>query len=248
MSLHLVDDRFTGLGLEVSHLTKIYDRRKANGVVDLSFSVAPGQVVGLLGPNGAGKSTTLQCIAGWLRPDQGQIRWQGKLLSPTARVATSTFVPYTRDVYPAATVWEHMQFLAAVHGWRQWEGRAMELLERVGMVQERATLGRNLSDGMKAKLLLMGAWMVGSPLILLDEPLNGLDPRVRRECRLLLKELAARGCSVVISSHDIVVMEEICNYQLILQDGRVRDEGPKGVWLERGHADLEGWFLAETAG
>ena len=154
--------------LEIVGLSKRFGKKCA--VDDLSFSVAPGETVGLLGPNGAGKSTTFLALAGFLRPDAGEIRWNGALLGPD-RGRTIALIPETPEVYPMLTVWEHLVFVAKSSRLAAgWEQRAVALLERLGIAGERNTVGQALSKGMRQKTLIAATVLAENPVFLLDEP------------------------------------------------------------------------------
>ncbi len=185
----------------------------------LSFTLARGEVLGLLGPNGAGKTTTFLCLCGLLRPDAGTIVFDGKRLGGD-RGRTISLIPETPDVYPMLTVWEHLAFVArSVKLAPGWEERADALLERFGMVAQRDTLGQSLSKGMRQKTLIAATVIAGAPVLLLDEPMIGLDPRGQRELRGLIASLRASGTSVVMSTHLIESAEAICDRLIIMKAG-----------------------------
>jgi len=185
----------------------------------LSFTLARGEVLGLLGPNGAGKTTTFLCLCGLLRPDAGPIVFDGKRLGGD-RGRTISLIPETPDVYPMLTVWEHLAFVArSVKLAPGWEERADALLERFGMVAQRDTLGQSLSKGMRQKTLIAATVIAGAPVLLLDEPMIGLDPRGQRELRGLIASLRASGTSVVMSTHLIESAEAICDRLIIMKAG-----------------------------
>ena len=186
-------------GLCVQALTKRYGRRVA--VDGLSFCVSPGEILALAGPNGAGKTTTLLCLAGLLRPDAGTISWDGRPLGPE-RTRAMALIPETPEVYDMLTVWEHMVFVARSCRLPDgWLASAEELLARLGVADQRDTLGEALSKGMRQKVLVAAAVLAGTPVLLLDEPLIGLDPRGQRELATILRELRAEGRALIVSTH-----------------------------------------------
>ena len=233
------------LGLAVQGLTKRFGSLTA--VDRLSFVVNRGQILALLGPNGAGKTTTLLCLAGLLRPDQGRISWEGQLLGPE-RSRSMALIPETPEVYEMLTVWEHLVFTAkscrVAPGWEQ---RAQALIDRLDLTSKRDTLGDNLSKGMRQKLLLACAVLAGTPVMLLDEPMIGLDPRGQRELKDLLLELRQQGTAIVVSTHLLEYIDAICDELLILKDGQKMAAGPlQEVLAERGGRSLEDVFLEIT--
>ena len=205
-------------GLWVQDLTKRYGTKLA--VDRLSFGVSSGEILGLAGPNGAGKTTTLLSLAGLLRPDGGLICWGGRPLG-SERARAMALISETPEVYDMLTIWEHLVFVARscrLHaGWR---GRAEALLERLGIAGERDTLGEALSKGMRQKLLVAAAVLAGTPVLLLDEPMIGLDPRGQRELTTILREQREQGRAVIVSTHLLSYIEGLCDRILILKQGR----------------------------
>jgi ABC-type multidrug transport system ATPase subunit len=205
-------------GLWVQGLTKRYGSKVA--VEGLTFGVAPGEILALAGPNGAGKTTTLLSLAGLLRPDVGAVCWQGRPLGPE-RTRAMALIPETPEVYEMLTVWEHLVFVARScrldDGWRP---QAEGMIERLGIADQRDTLGEALSKGMRQKLLVAAAVLAGTPVLLLDEPMIGLDPRGQRELNAILRELRDQGRAVIVSTHLLGYIEGLCDRVLILNHGR----------------------------
>ncbi len=231
--------------LEIVGLSKRFGKKCA--VDDLSFSVAPGETVGLLGPNGAGKSTTFLALAGFLRPDAGEIRWNGALLGPD-RGRTIALIPETPEVYPMLTVWEHLVFVAKSSRLAAgWEQRAVALLERLGIAGERNTVGQALSKGMRQKTLIAATVLAENPVFLLDEPTIGLDPQGQRELREMLAELRADGTAILISTHMLEQAQQLCDRIVVIKDGRFVAAGSFDELRERvGREDAEDVFLELT--
>ncbi len=231
--------------LEVVGLSKRFGKKCA--VDDLSFSVARGETVGLLGPNGAGKSTTFLALAGFLRPDSGEIRWNGTLLGPD-RGRTIALIPETPEVYPMLTVWEHLVFVAKSSRLAAgWEQRAATLLERLGIAAERNSLGQALSKGMRQKTLIAATVLAENPVLLLDEPTIGLDPQGQRELREMLAELRADGTAILISTHMLEQAQQLCDRIVVIKDGRFVAAGTFDELRERvGREDAEEVFLELT--
>jgi len=229
-------------GLAVNGLTKRFGRTVA--IENLDFSVAPKQILALLGPNGAGKTTTLMCLAGLLRPDHGRIAWEGMELG-ASRGRQVALITETPEVYEMLTVWEHMVFVGRScrlpDGWRE---RAQQLLERMGMWERRDTLGEALSKGMRQRLLIAATTLAATPILLLDEPMIGLDPLGQHELRNLLVEVRDRGTTVIVSTHLLSNVQSFCDRLLILNKGRAVAAGGLQELLDRyGHETLEETFL-----
>jgi ABC-2 type transport system ATP-binding protein len=203
--------------LAVSALTKRFDGKLA--LDGLTFELQRGEVLGLLGPNGAGKTTTFLCLCGLLRPDSGTIAFAGKRMGGE-RGRTIALIPETPELYPMLTVWEHLAFVARSLGLpRGWQTRGEALLERFDLAQQRDTLGATLSKGMRQKTLIASTVLAETPVLLVDEPMIGLDPRGQRELRTVIAELSAAGTSVVMSTHLIESAETMCDRLIIMKDG-----------------------------
>jgi ABC-type multidrug transport system ATPase subunit len=234
-----------GAGLAVRGLTRRFGRKIA--VDDLSFEVARGEIVAVAGPNGAGKSTTLMCLAGLVRPDAGTIAFDGAALG-AERGRSIALIPETPDVYPMLTVWEHLAFVAALtRAPRGWEERAQTLLERLALAADRDTLGNTLSKGMRQKTLLAATVLGGAPVLLLDEPMVGLDPLGQRELRALLTALRADGHAILVSTHMLENAAAMCDRMLVLDRGRLVASGTiEELRARRGDGSIEDVFLDVT--
>lgn len=232
------------MGLTVAHLTKRFGTKTA--VDDLSFAAESGEIVALLGPNGAGKSTTFLCLCGLMRPDSGTFAYDGVALGRD-RGRTISLIPETPEVYPLLTVWEHLVFVARLCRLAPgWEKRARALLERFGMLGDRDTVGDALSKGMRQKTLIAATVLAGTPVLLLDEPLIGLDPRGQRELREIVRELQASGTALMISTHQLEAAETMCDRVVVLKDGRTIATGTIDELRSRGRGSLEDVFLEIT--
>ncbi len=231
--------------LIVEALTKRFQDTYA--VDDLSFEARPGEIVALLGPNGAGKSTTLLCMSGLIRPDSGSFSWNGALLG-ARRARTLALIPETPVLYEALTVWEHLVFTTqscnVAAGWQQC---AEVLLERFALVDYRDKLGGELSKGMKQKTLIVATLLVDAPVLLVDEPMIGLDPAAQRELREELLRLRSDGKVVIVSTHMLDIAESIGDRALILKRGRCVFCGSLRDLPAHGAESLEGAFLRVTA-
>jgi len=211
-------------GLSVEHLTRRFGKLVA--VDDLSFDAQRGAILGLLGPNGAGKTTTLLCLAGLLRPDAGALMLDGKALGAD-RSRYVALIPETPEVYPMLTVWEHLVFVAkSCRLGPDWTQRAHDLLARLDLNEQRDTLGEALSKGMRQKTLIACTVLAEAPVLLLDEPMIGLDPKGQRELRSILSELRSGGTAVVLSTHLLESAEAICDRVLVMKKGRAMINAP----------------------
>jgi ABC-2 type transport system ATP-binding protein len=206
--------------LEVQGLSKTYAGTPA--VQGLSFHAARGEILGLVGPNGAGKTTTLRSIVGILPLQQGSVRIAGHDLAREERAAklNLAWIPDDPQPFDSLTVAEHLRFSAALYGVEHWEPRAEQLLARFELAHKREALGGELSRGMRQKLALACAWLHSPAVVLMDEPLSGLDPRGIRSAKTAIQELAATGTAVVLSSHLLELIEELAQRILILDRGR----------------------------
>ncbi len=213
------------LVLEVQHFSKRYDETPA--VSDLSFTLGAGGVLGLVGPNGSGKTTTLRSIAGVLPIQSGLVRVCGHDVAKdeTGAKQCLTWVPDDPQPFDTLTVGEHLEFAAKLYSVPDWKPRANELLERFELDSKRDALGGELSRGMRQKLALCCAWLPRPRLVLLDEPLSGLDPRGIRTAKQAILEQAASGTAVILSSHLLELVEAMGHRILILDDGEKRFDG-----------------------
>ncbi len=206
-------------------------------------------MLGLLGPNGAGKTTTFLCLCGLLRPDAGTIDFNGSPLG-SDRGRTISLIPETPEVYPMLTVWEHLAFVARSSRLAPgWEARAEELLKHLGIWSERDKLGQALSKGMRQKTLIAATILAGTPVLLFDEPMIGLDPKGQRDLRELMFSLRESGTSIVISTHLIESAELICDRLIIMKGGSQLASGKVAELRSRATAgrSLEDIFLEITA-
>lgn len=238
--------------LRVEGLTRRYEKFLA--VDGLSFAVAPGEILGLVGPNGAGKTTTLRSIAGILPLQAGQVRVAGRDLAREEVAAKQALAWSPDDPQPfdTLTVEEHLEFTARLYGVREWKERGRSLLERFELTEKRKSLGGELSRGMRQKLSLCCAWLVRPRVLLMDEPLSGLDPRGIRSAKNALREIAAEGTAVILSSHLLELIEELAHRILILDRGRrvflgTLDEARRAANAAEG-TRLEDVFIAVTGG
>jgi ABC-2 type transport system ATP-binding protein len=236
--------------IEVHELSKRYGDLLA--VDRLSFAVAPGEILGLVGPNGAGKTTTLRALAGILRPSSGRIVIAGIDLAadPVRAKGALAFVPDEPQLFDDLTVIEHLRFTARLYGIADIERLAPALLEEMELGPKRDVLSPELSRGMKQKLAIACALLHRPTVLILDEPLTGLDPAGMRRMKNTILERARDGVSVILSSHLLDLVEELCTSLLVIHRGRTVASGTlERIIAERpqlaGHG-LEAIFLALT--
>jgi ABC-2 type transport system ATP-binding protein len=239
--------------LSVDGFRKAYNTTLA--VADLSFSVAPGEVLGLLGPNGAGKTTTMRAVCGIIPPTAGTIRIAGidVAFDPVRAKSMLAYVPDDPKLFDALTVWEHLRFVASAYAVPSWKPRAEELLEQFELTPKRDALAQELSRGMRQKTAICCAYLHDPKLVLLDEPLTGLDPRGIRTMKDSITRMAARGTAFVVSSHLLNLIEDLCGTILIVHKGRCLYRGDMlGARAAFGSGSmdqsLEDVFLAATEG
>lgn len=206
--------------LEVEAFTKRYGAFTA--VEDLSFTVAPGEILGLVGPNGAGKTTTLRAMSGILEPTSGTIRIAGHDLARSAVEAKRSlaFVSDTPIPFELLTVTEHLHYTALAYGVTDAPNRLETLLEELDLTEKRDAFGSTLSRGMRQKLAFACAFLHDPKVLLLDEPLTGLDPKAIRNVREAIRTRARQGAAVIVSSHLLDLVERLCDRMLVLHRGR----------------------------
>jgi ABC-2 type transport system ATP-binding protein len=211
--------------LAVSNLKKVYDDFIA--VRGLSFSVSRGEVLALVGPNGAGKTTTMRAVCGILSPTEGTISIGGTNLAsdPVRAKSLLAYVPDDPKLFDSMTIWEHLQFIAASYAVPDWQPKAEQLLTMFDLTPKRKSLAMELSRGMRQKVAIACAYLHDPALILLDEPLTGLDPIGIRTMKDSIAERARSGAAVVLSSHLLSLVEDICTGVLIMAKGELRFSG-----------------------
>ncbi len=205
--------------IDVQEYSKLYGDTVA--VKSLSFHVAPGDVLGLVGPNGAGKTTTLRALAGILQPTSGVIRIADIDLQkqPVEAKARLAFIPDEPQLFDYLTVTEHLLFSARLYGVADAGPRIPVLLEELELTAKRDALPTELSRGMKQKLAIACGLLHRPSALLLDEPLTGLDPVGIRRMKETIAARAREGAAVILSSHLLHLVEELCTRLLVIRRG-----------------------------
>jgi ABC-2 type transport system ATP-binding protein len=215
------------IALKTERLTKRFGRSLA--VAGVELEVEQGEIFGLVGPNGAGKTTTLKMLATLLAPSAGDAEIGGHSVrrDPDAVRTVIGYMPDTFGVYDDMRVWEYLDFFGRCYGLSAARRRQMiaDLLELVDLGDKRGAYVQELSRGMQQRLCLAHALVHDPQVLLLDEPASGLDPRARVELREVLRELRSLGKTIVISSHILPELEELCTSVAIIDHGKVLASG-----------------------
>ncbi len=230
--------------LQVRGLTRLYDQLVA--VEDLSFSVAPGEVLGLVGPNGAGKTTTLRSLCGVIQPTRGTVEIGGVDLGrdPVRAKGQIAFMPDEPHLFDYLTVEEHLRFTGRLYKATGAEARIPALLTELELSEKASALPTELSRGMRQKLVIACGLIHDPKALVFDEPLTGLDPAGIRRMKQTIVDRARQGAAVLLSSHLLHLVEEICTRVLILQRGRMVAIGTIPEILA-GRPDLQGKSLED---
>jgi ABC-2 type transport system ATP-binding protein len=208
------------MSLSVEDFSKFYENQLA--VDRLTFDVPPGTILGLVGPNGAGKTTTMRALAGIIKPTQGRLAIAGHDLArePVQAKTALAYIPDEPKLFDQLTIWEHLQFTAAAYRLTQWEPKAEDLLSTFDLTDKRNSLCGELSRGMRQKVAICCGYLHEPKAIMMDEPLTGLDPYGIRAIKESIRQRAAQGAAILISSHLLALVEDLCTAVLILHQGR----------------------------
>jgi ABC-2 type transport system ATP-binding protein len=206
--------------IDVTDFHKTY--RETVAVSGLSFFVGPGEILGLVGPNGAGKTTTMRAVAGIIPPTQGRLIVAGHdvIADPVAAKRKMAYVPDDPKLFESLTVWEHLEFVASAYRVADFGAKADELLRQFELEEKRNAPAQELSRGMRQKVAIACAYLHDPEAILFDEPLTGLDPTGIRTAKESIVRRAASGAAIVVSSHLLALVEDICTHLLILHRGK----------------------------
>jgi ABC-2 type transport system ATP-binding protein len=218
--------------LSVRNLSRSFGNRLV--VDDVSFDVGRGSLTGFVGGNGAGKTTTMRMILGVLRPDSGEVLLDD---SPVGESALHGFgyMPEERGLYPKMEIGEQLAYLARLHGIDKTTAtqRADDLLERLGLIERRRDKLESLSLGNQQRVQVAAALVHDPDVLIMDEPFSGLDPLAVDEVVAVIAEHAARGVPVLFSSHQLEVVERLCDDLVIIANGRVRAAGERETLREQ---------------
>jgi ABC-2 type transport system ATP-binding protein len=236
--------------IEVEALTKRYGDFTA--VDRMSFRVGAGEVMGLVGPNGAGKTTTLRCLSGIIPATLGTARIDGIDVAkdPVGAKRLLAFIPDEPRLFEHLTVAQHLNFVARLYGVDDHLARADALLAELEMADKRDLLPAELSRGMKQKLAIACGLLHQPKVVIFDEPMTGLDPLGMRRMKAVMRRLAHDGAAIILSSHMLGLVEEVCTHLLILKQGtkvadgtvaQVREQFGDGVG-----SSLEDVFIRAT--
>jgi ABC-2 type transport system ATP-binding protein len=231
--------------IEVEGLTKLFGDRVA--VRELTFSVQPGEVLGLVGPNGAGKTTTLRSVAGIIAPSAGRIRIAGHDLrtEPIAAKGRLAFIPDEPHLFDYLTVGEHLDFVARLYNVSDAPERRHALLSELELLDRIDAFPPELSRGMKQKLAIACGLLHAPSALMFDEPLTGLDPIGIRRMKATILRRAREGAAIILSSHLLHLVEELCTRVLVLRHGERVATGALGdIIAER--PELAGRSLEEV--
>ncbi len=237
--------------IQADGLTKLYGDFPA--VTDLSFSVRPGEVIGLVGPNGAGKTTTLRCLSGIIPMTRGSVRICGHDLAshPIEAKRRLAFFSDEPRLFDYLTVDQHLNFTARIYGVPNYREIGRALLEELEIADKTDKLPGELSRGMKQKLAIACGLLHSPEVIFFDEPLTGLDPLGIRRMKDSILKRGRAGAAILISSHLLHLLEEVCSHVLILKNGRKIIDGSLGEVRQRfseqsGDNTLEEVFFRAT--
>jgi ABC-2 type transport system ATP-binding protein len=239
------------VSIAVEDFHKTYGQTVA--VEGITFQVQPGDILGLVGPNGAGKTTTIRALAGILAPTRGRLLIGGHdvVLDPVPAKHALAYVPDDPMLFESLTTWEHLRFIASAYRVADWTPKAELLLEQFELTEKRNALASELSRGMRQKVAICCGYLHDPKAILLDEPLTGLDPRGIRTMQDSIRRRAELGAAVMVSSHLLSLVEDLCTSVLVLHRGRVLVHGSMGelrrkIDAEGRHESLEEIFFRLT--
>ena len=230
--------------LNVSHVTKKYGKTLACN--DVSFDLEPGSVTVLLGPNGAGKSTLMKSVIGFLRYE-GKITVGGFPNKTTDARRLLGYIPEMPSLYPNLTVSEHMEFLARAYKLTDYRERADALFERFELTDKKKKFGDELSKGMQQKLNICLGLLPEPKLLLLDEPMIGLDPHAIKELKELIGQMRSEGRTMLVSTHIIDSVDMLWDRTIIMQNGVIRANLTREE-LEKDGRTLEQLYFEVTEG
>ena len=207
-------------------MIEVVDFRKEYGSVvaadGISFSLPSGTIGALIGPNGAGKTTTMRALCGILRPTSGQLSVAGfdVQAEPLKVKQQIAYVPDDPPLFETLTVWEHLQFIASAYSVQDFVPTAESLLKQLNLETKRSAQASELSRGMRQKVAIACAYLHSPQVLFFDEPLTGLDPAAIRLLKRTMVERVDSGATVLVSSHLLALVEDICRHLVILRQGK----------------------------
>ena len=243
------------MAIAVEHFGRTYVTQGGTftAVADLSFEVGPGEIVGLIGPNGAGKTTTLRALAGILRPTSGRLCIDGHdlIVDPLEAKRRLAFMPDEPHLFEYLTVDEHLRLVARLYGVADFERRAAALVDELELKGKERSLPGELSRGMRQKVVIACGLVRDATTLLFDEPLTGLDPLGIRRMRETIVARGRAGAAILLSSHLLHLVEEICTRVIIMDRGNkiadgTFDELRARADLAEAGSNLEQIFLSVT--
>jgi ABC-2 type transport system ATP-binding protein len=243
------------MALSVEHFGRTYATAagRVTAVADLSFSVDSGEIVGLIGPNGAGKTTTLRSLAGILRPTSGRVRIDGYDLTehPLEAKHCLAFMPDEPHLFEYLTVMEHLRLIARLYGVTDVTDRSAALIDELQLSGKEQALPGELSRGMRQKVVIACGLVRNATTLLFDEPLTGLDPIGIRRMRNTIAARAKAGAAILLSSHLLHLVEEVCSRVIIMDRGQKVADGTFAELASRADlasagSNLEQIFLRVT--
>jgi len=237
--------------IDLINLTKNYGKLTAVNSVDLH--IARGEIFGFLGPNGAGKTTTIKMMAGLLQPTAGNILLNGHDVQrdPLNAKKITGFIPDRPFLYEKLTATEFMAFVADLYAMDNPRKRINELLDLFGLSDWKNELVENFSHGMKQRLVMASALLHEPIVLVVDEPMVGLDPRGSRLVKDIFKDLASKGVTIFMSTHTLEIVEQMCTRVAIINNGEIIAEGSVedlGRMALMPESHLEPIFLKLTGG
>ncbi len=217
------------MAISVEHFGRTYTTSTGTvpAVDDLSFQVSAGEIVGLIGPNGAGKTTTLRALAGILKPTSGHVRIDGHdlIAEPIEAKRRLAFMPDEPHLFEYLTVAEHLRLIARLYTVEDFERRSRALLDELELTGKEDSLPGELSRGMRQKVVIACGLVRSATTLLFDEPLTGLDPLGIRRMRETIASRAREGAAILLSSHLLHLVEEVCTRVMIMDHGRKVADG-----------------------
>lgn len=237
--------------VEITHFGKTYRNNKTEAVTDISLTIKPGEFFGLLGPNGAGKSTTIHCLTGIARITKGTMKVYGIDVVEEYREARKKvgLSPQEFNIDIFAKVWKILDYNAGYYGIpaAKRAERVSELLKQFELVEHKDKQFQHLSGGLKRRVMLARALVHDPELLILDEPTAGVDVEFRHDLWRHLKELNQKGKTIILTSHYLDEVEQLCNRIAIINRGVIVAEGDKAEFLKKGDR-LEEAYLRITRG